>query len=46
MCYTHLFGDGNFISHNTIKIIKKGSIPIDGGEETTKARQKGKSLHI
>jgi hypothetical protein len=46
MCCTHLFGDGNFISHNTIKIIKQGSIPIDGGEKTTKVPQKGKSLHI
>jgi hypothetical protein len=42
MCCAHLFGDGNFISHNTIKIIKQGLIPIDGGEETTKAPQKGK----
>jgi hypothetical protein len=40
MCCTHLFGDGNFISHNTIKIIKQGSIPINGGEETTKAHKK------
>jgi hypothetical protein len=43
---THLFGDGNFFSHNTIKIIKQGLMHVDGGEETTKAPQKGKSLHI